>query len=432
MDGWTDAKVVLYSVQCSTLHWTDNNVINLDEPESDNVDGDADNTDVSVVTDMPRHADIQSNDANDDGHIVGDDDDRTDDNNTPKFDPREASADTLRSEQRTDKSLAGCWALAERNKAGYYLRDGILYRRQNMLGHEYEQLVLPHCRRAEVIKLAHQVHGGHLASKKTKERIKLSFTWPTIAADVQKACEVCHQCQKRRRVTVYDRVPINPIPRNEVPFDCLVMDCMGPLFSSQNVEYNYALVICDSNTRYPFCYPLRSLSAKNVCNALLEVFQMTGIPTTIRSDCASNFTSKLTTTFLKILGCSPNINVPARPQQTGLCERLIGTLKNMISKVAADNPRSWQKHIGFVLWALRAVPNSTTGLPPWLLAFSRLPRGPLAVLKDVMTGNVELPLNLGKTASEYLDELRKTWNWRSNMLHLTLKRHSNDTYLATT
>jgi len=34
MDGWTDgrtdgrtdAKVVLYSVQCSTLHWTDNNI----------------------------------------------------------------------------------------------------------------------------------------------------------------------------------------------------------------------------------------------------------------------------------------------------------------------------------------------------------------------------------------------------------------------
>jgi len=30
MDGWTDgrtdAKVVLYSVQCCTLHWTDNNI----------------------------------------------------------------------------------------------------------------------------------------------------------------------------------------------------------------------------------------------------------------------------------------------------------------------------------------------------------------------------------------------------------------------
>jgi len=96
--------------------------------------------------------------------------------------------------------------------------------------------------------------------------------------------------------------------------DCLVMDCLGPLFSNQKVEYNYTLVLCDSNTRYLFAVLLRTLTAKSVCNALLQVFQLVGIPSTIRSDCASNFTSSLTTTFLKILGCSPNFNVPGRPQ----------------------------------------------------------------------------------------------------------------------
>jgi len=85
-----------------------NIVINLDESETDNLDGDADNTDVSAVTDMPSHDDIQSNDASAVGHIGGDDDDKPDDDNTPKFDPRKASADSLRAEQRTDKSLDGC------------------------------------------------------------------------------------------------------------------------------------------------------------------------------------------------------------------------------------------------------------------------------------------------------------------------------------
>ena len=37
-------------------------------------------------------------------------------------------------------------------------------------------------------------------------------------------------------MTVYDRVPITPIPRGDVPFDSLVMDCLGPLFSNQKVE----------------------------------------------------------------------------------------------------------------------------------------------------------------------------------------------------
>ena len=161
--------------------------------------------------------------------------------------------------------------------------------------------------------------------------------------------ECCHQCPKRRRSTVYDWTPITPIPRDEVPFDCLVMDCLGQLIYSQKVEFNYVLVLCDSNTRYPFAFPLRSLSAKYVCNALLQLFQIAGIPSTMRSDCGSNFTSSLTTTFLKLLGCTPNFNVPHRPQHNGLCERLIGTLKSMISKVAADQPN---QKCGTHIWVL--------------------------------------------------------------------------------
>jgi len=105
-----------------------------------------------------------------------------------------------------------------------------------------------------------------------KRKRGLNFTWPTIESDVQLACESCHQCQKKRRVTVYDRVPITFIPKDEVPFDCLVMGCLGPLFSNQKVEFNYALVVCDSNTRYPFAVPLRTLTAKSVCNALMQFF----------------------------------------------------------------------------------------------------------------------------------------------------------------
>ena len=109
---------------------------------------------------------------------------------------------------------------------------------------------------------------------------------------------------------------------------------------------------------------------------------MTGIPSVIKSDCGSQFCSELTRQFLALLGCSPCFNVPGRPQQSGLCERLIGTLKNMISKVAIDHPRSWAKYLGYVLWALRECPHETTGLPPWVMVYGKLPRGPLVVLKD--------------------------------------------------
>ena len=104
-------------------------------------------------------------------------------------DPRKASAEILRRDQKSDRSLIHYWSLADRQKAGYYVRDGVLYRNYKYLGQEYEKLVLPVNRRQEVIKLAHEIYAGHLGAKKTKERIKLSFTWSTIALDVQKACE---------------------------------------------------------------------------------------------------------------------------------------------------------------------------------------------------------------------------------------------------
>ena len=115
-------------------------------------------------------------------------------------------------------------------------------------------------RRSEVMKLAHEIYAGHLGAKKTKERIKLSFTWPTIASDVQKTCESCHQCQKKRRVTVYDRVPITPIPRGDIPFDSIVMDkskkchiqideatCDTVTTGHDDTKLNHCAVICDDN-----------------------------------------------------------------------------------------------------------------------------------------------------------------------------------------
>jgi len=37
----------------------------------------------------------------------------------------------------------------------------------------------------------------------------------------------------------------------------------------------------------------------------------------------------------------------------------------------ANNPKSWHTYLGYVLWALREVPNKTTGVPPWMMVCGR-------------------------------------------------------------
>jgi hypothetical protein len=59
------------------------------------------------------------------------------------------------------------------------------------------------------------------------------------------------------------------------------------------------------------------------------------------------------------------------------------------------------------MWALCEAPNETTGVPPYLLVYNRLPRGPLAILKESWLGNRDLPVGLGKQAEDFLNEIKE-------------------------
>ena len=78
----------------------------------------------------------------------------------------------------------------------------------------------------------------------------------------------------------------------------------------------------------------------------------------------------------------------------------------MISKVSAQHPKSWHQHLGYILWALREVSNESTSVPPWVLAFGFLLRGPLALLQESWCDEQQLPSHLGKAPYAYLMELR--------------------------
>jgi hypothetical protein len=318
---------------------------------------------------------------------------------------RRASIDELIAEQHSDDTLRSARSLAQRGKGGFFYKDGLLMHKERILGQEFTQLCLPLRRRTQVLELGHEL-GAHLGPKKTSQRIRMSFYWTNLTDDCKKHCKVCEPCQKKARVTFRDRVPITPIPRADCPFTHWFLDVLGPV-SNVKGEFNYCVVMVDSATRYPAAFALRTVTAKNVCNCLMSLFETFGVASAISTDNAHNLTSKLQQEFYHRLGCSPRFNSPYHPESTGLVERMIGTVKLSIAKMAADHPKQWHKYLGFVLWALREVPNETTGVAPWMLAFGRLPRGPLAVLKETWCGERDFPLDFGKTPVQYLKELHE-------------------------
>ncbi|GFV89301.1 retrovirus-related Pol polyprotein from transposon opus [Trichonephila clavipes] len=98
--------------------------------------------------------------------------------------------------QREDDTLKKLWSLAEKQKNSVKIHNGILTHSEYICGENIDQVVLPQCKREEVLKMAHDVPlGGHLGEQKTRQRIKYSFHWPTIKQDVKRFCESCKICQ---------------------------------------------------------------------------------------------------------------------------------------------------------------------------------------------------------------------------------------------
>jgi transposase InsO family protein len=113
-------------------------------------------------------------------------------------------------------------------------------------------------------------------------------------------------------------------------------DVFGPILPNQNVRYNYALIVIDSMSRYPFACPLRTLHAKNICEALLSVFEFTGVCNSmvLTKDNASYFRSALTKEFLKCIGVSPLFSTEYHPEGNAIAERNIGSLKKLDGQIS--------------------------------------------------------------------------------------------------
>ncbi|GFY63043.1 transposon Ty3-I Gag-Pol polyprotein [Trichonephila inaurata madagascariensis] len=67
------------------------------------------------------------------------------------------------------------------------------------------------------------------------------------------------------------------------------------------------------------------------------------------------------------------------------------------------------------MFAYREVPHSTTGVLPYQLVYGRLPNGPLKLLKEVWTGDKEIPTGSSKSIEEYLRDLTEKLKQAHNL-----------------
>lgn len=65
----------------------------------------------------------------------------------------------------------------------------------------YKQLLVPECKRTEVMRAAHESLVGHPGISNSSWRIGKHFFWPGIFEEIRRYCKSCYVCLKMSKQT---------------------------------------------------------------------------------------------------------------------------------------------------------------------------------------------------------------------------------------
>ena len=173
------------------------------------------------------------------------------------------------------------------------------------------------------------------------------------------------------------------VPVLTEPFEKVAIDLAGP-FERAASGYRFLLTAIDLATRYPEAIPLKSATAEEVAEGLLEIFSRHGLPREILSDQGAQLTGKVMNQLCAKLHIKRITTTPSHPAANGCVERLHGTVVPMLRK-AISSHLHWPKQVKLCLFALRSVPNRSTRYSPFELLYGRGMNSPI----DLVAGEWE-------------------------------------------
>ena len=277
----------------------------------------------------------------------------------------------------TDKSLHAVRKLAELQKEGFYMSQGLIWRIWlDDFGKPTEQLCVPTGYRERCLKAAHGCF-GHQGRNKMVQLLRPYFYWPNQSRSCRDHVKQCARCQTADKTTPRPNT-MTPRPIVTQPFKDVAIDLVGP-FPTATGGFKHMITCVDTATRWPEAIPLRSTTSKSIIMTLTEMFSRTGFPEKLTSDNGPQFVSKEFTAWLQKHGITHSRSTPYHPQGNGVVERLHRTLNSIILKTI-ESKGNWARVLPLVLYFIRCTPASSTGFSPFLMTHGWEPRTPLQVL----------------------------------------------------
>ena len=210
---------------------------------------------VSISTSLPVEEDTHSKSAIDDevteesfgnceaGNLQGLEGGCLSEQPLPTLAKGKAEVLALTTQQKEDGMLNEMRCRADRQEDGYFYQGGVLvHSKLADPGREFTRVVVPSCRRKEILDAGHRgLAGGHFSHNKMVSMITQHFTWPGLRKHVREYCSTCPECQKAGR-KLQPKVPMVVIPIISRPYERMACDLVGPL-QRTTTGYKYILTM---------------------------------------------------------------------------------------------------------------------------------------------------------------------------------------------
>lgn len=154
--------------------------------------------------------------------------------------------------------------------------------------HEY----FPEHERNSVLVEAHGgVTGGHYTGKATMHKIlRVGLWWPIVHKDSKEYCSACDVCQRIRRPSRSDELPLNPQVTLK-DFDKWMLEFVGPVNpSGKKIGTHYIITTKDYLTRWAEAQPVKDCNVKTTVHFIFEyILSRFGCPMILMSDIGTHF-----------------------------------------------------------------------------------------------------------------------------------------------
>ena len=226
-----------------------------------------------------------------------------------------------------------------------------------------DRICIPSSLRSAVLQ---NIHQGHQGITKCRERAKTAVWWPGISAEIKDLVASCAKCIEKQPAQRHE--PLNPSEPPKYAFQRVGTD----LFHHDNHEY---LVLVDYYSRYIEIALLSNQTSKQVIAKLKTIFARHGIPQTVVSDNATQFSSQEFVDFANAWNFTTTNPSPRFPQSNGQAEAAVKIAKSILDQ---EDPT-----LGLLVYRSTPLPN--VGLSPAELLFGRRLRTTLPVLDKTLT-----------------------------------------------